>query len=104
MWFVIVPFLFLSQCQAGKVHKSVQSGKVVDIIARAGIQLHFIPCVSHSWNRQLMKGTQTNRGEERRDKLADFFFLRKINPINSTERCLEFCKAHLELIPHIHTL
>ena len=74
MWFVIVPFLFLSQSQAGKVHTSVQSGKVVDIIARAGIQLHFIPCVSHSWNRQIMKGTQTNRGEERRDRLADFFF------------------------------
>ena len=53
-----------------------------------------------------MKGTQTNEREERRDRLADFFFffLREINPINSTERGLEFCKAHLELTPHIQTL
>ena len=106
MWFVIVSFLFLSQCKAGKVDTSVQSGKVADIKAWAGIQLHFIPCVSHSWNRQIMKGTQTNEREERRDRLADlfFFFLREINPVNSMERCLEFCKAHLELIPHIQTL
>jgi len=72
--FVIVSFLFLSQCKAGKVHTSVQPGKVADIKARAGIQLHFIPCVSHSWNRQIMKGTQANEREERRDRLADFFF------------------------------
>lgn len=74
MWFVIVSFLFLSQCKAGKVDTSVQSGKVADIKARAGIQLHFIPCVSHSWNQQIMKGTQTNEREERRDRLADFLF------------------------------
>ena len=74
MGFVIVSFLFLSQCKAGKVDTSVQSGKVTDIKARAGIQLHFIPCVSHSWNQQIMKGTQTNEREERRDRHADFLF------------------------------
>ena len=79
MGFVIVSFLFLSQCKAGKVHTTVQPGKVADIKARAGIQLHFIPCVSHSWNLQIMKGTQANEREERRDRLADFFFFFKRN-------------------------
>ena len=86
MGFVIVSFLFLSQCKAGKVHTSVQPGKVADIKARAGIQLHFIPCVSHSWNQQIMKGTQANEREERRDRLADFFFFFKRNKSDKLHR------------------
>lgn len=75
---------FLSQCKAGKVDTSVQSGKVADIKARAGIQLHFIPCVSHSWNQQIMKG-DPDKWKRRKKRqacwLLAFFFLREINPV-----------------------